>query len=417
MITPAPASRLLAGPPPSGEPESYDAHRARLGPLPPAHGNGDLITTLEDSGLLGRGGAGFPVGRKWRAMAGRATGRAVIVANGAEGEPPSHKDRTLMVNRPHLVLDGAALAAEAVDADEIILYIGEEHEEAVATMRHAMRERRSDIRRPMRLVEAPIGYVAGEASAAVHYINAGDARPTTTPPRMSQVGVGGHPTLVQNVESLAAAALIARYGDDWYRSAGRLARKGTALVTVTGPVSEQGVREIELGTPLGEVLEAAGGRRADMSAVVLGGYFGTWASLDEAWDLPLDPDSLHDAGLTFGCGIIGALGVGSCGVSATAEILGFLARESAGQCGPCVYGLGAIAEAMRRIAHGAGTGADVEGLHRWGAQVPGRGACHHPDGAVQLMASAVLTFGDEIDYHVRTGRCSVTRARLGHGQG
>lgn len=417
MITSTPAERLLAGPPLTGEAESYDSHRARLGPLPPTYGNGDLITTLETSGLLGRGGAGFPVGRKWRSMSGRRTGRAVVVANGAEGEPPSFKDRTLMAARPHLVLDGAALAAEAVDADEIILYIGEEHEEAVAAMRQAMRERRGDIRRPMRLVEAPIGYVAGEASAAVHYINAGDARPTTTPPRMSQVGVGGHPTLVQNVESLAAAALIARFGDDWYRSAGRLACKGTALVTVSGPVSRQGVREIELGTPLGEVLEAAGGRREELSAVVLGGYFGTWTRIDEAWDLPLDPVAMHEVGLTFGCGIVGALGIGSCGVSATAEIMGFMARESAGQCGPCVYGLGAIAEAIRRIAHGAGTDQDQDNLVRWVSQLPGRGACHHPDGAVQLMASAIHTFGNEIDYHVRTGRCSVTKARLGHGQG
>lgn len=417
MITPATADRLLAGPPLDAGAEPLDAHRARLGHLPPTYGNGDLITTLESSGLLGRGGAGFPVGRKWRSMAGRKTGRAVIVANGAEGEPPSFKDRTLMATRPHLVLDGAALAAEAVDADEIVLYIGEEHEAAVAAMRAAMRERRVDIRRPMRLVEAPIGYVAGEASAAVHAINSGDARPTTTPPRMSQVGVGGHPTLVQNVESLAAAALIARFGDDWYRSAGRLATKGTALMTVTGPVREQGVREIELGTPLGEVIEAAGGRREDIAAVVLGGYFGTWTGIDEAWDLPLDPAVMYESGLTFGCGIVGVLGAGSCGVSATAEIMGFMARESAGQCGPCVYGLGAIAEAIRRIAHGAGTDQDQDNLARWVSLVPGRGACHHPDGAVQLMVSAMHAFGPEIDYHVRTGRCSITKARLGHGQG
>ncbi|HYO42116.1 MAG TPA: NADH-ubiquinone oxidoreductase-F iron-sulfur binding region domain-containing protein [Candidatus Limnocylindrales bacterium] len=417
MITSAPADRLLAGPPLTGEAESYDAHRARLGPLPPTYANGDLITTLESSGLLGRGGAGFPVGRKWRSMASRKAGRAVIVANGAEGEPPSFKDRTLMANRPHLVLDGAALAAEAVDADEIVLYVGEEHEAAVAAMRRAMRERRVDIRRPMRLVEAPIGYVAGEASAAVHAINAGDARPTTTPPRMSQSGVGGHPTLVQNVESLAAVALIARHGDDWYRSAGRLASKGTALVTVTGQLGAQGVREIELGTSLGEVVEATGGRREDLSAVVLGGYFGTWTGIDEAWDLPLDPAAMHEAGLTFGCGIVGVLGVGSCGVAATAEILAFMARESAGQCGPCVYGLGAIAEAIRRIAHGAGTDQDQDNLVRWAALVSGRGACHHPDGAIQLLMSALHAFGPEIDYHVRTKRCSITKARQGHGQG
>jgi NADH:ubiquinone oxidoreductase subunit F (NADH-binding) len=417
MINAATPSRLLAGPSLDGSAEPFEAHQARLGPLPSAYGDGDVIELLEASGLQGRGGAGFPVGRKWRAMAGRPSGGAVVLANGAEGEPPSHKDRTLMVNRPHLVLDGAALAAEAVGADEIVVYVGEEHVAAVEAMRRAMHERRSAIRRPMRLVKAPIGYVAGEASAAVHYVNAGDARPTTTPPRMSERGVDGRPTLVQNVESLAMAALIARFGDAWYRSAGRFATKGTALVTVTGPVPRQSVREIELGTTVGEVVEAAGGRREDLSAVVLGGYFGTWAGIDEAWDLPLDPDAMKGAGLTFGCGIVGVLGARSCGVAATAEIAGFMARESAGQCGPCVYGLAAIAEAVRRIARGVGTGTDLADLERWVGQVPGRGACHHPDGAVGLVASAMRTFGDELAHHVRTRRCSATGARLGDGQG
>jgi len=412
LITDQTAHRLLAGPPLGGAPESLGAHVARLGPLPRDAAHGDLIANLEASGLLGRGGAGFPVGRKWRAMAERSRGQAVVVANGAEGEPASFKDRVLMADRPHLVVDGAILAAEAVGADEIVFYIGEEHEHAVAAMRTAIDDRRDGIRQPTRVVTAPIGYVAGEATAAVHYINSGDARPTTTPPRMSERGVGGRPTLVQNVESLAYAALIARFGERWYRSAGRLETRGTALITVSGAVREQGVREIELGTTIGEVAAASGGDADGTRAVVLGGYFGTWASVGDVWDLPLDPAVMKSRGLTFGCGIVGLLPVDVCGVSATAGIMGFMAKESAGQCGPCLYGLRALGDATSRIALGQAGADDLGHVERWTSQVAGRGACHHPDGAVQLMASALDVFGDEFLHHARTRRCSVTGSAI-----
>lgn len=412
MITPPSGQRLLAGPPLDGTSESHHAHLARLGPLPGRSDVRHLIPIIEASGLLGRGGAGFPVGRKWRVLAERRDGSAVVVANGAEGEPASRKDRVLMVTRPHLVVDGALLAAEAVGADEIVFYVGREHVAAVASMRRAIEERADVIGTPMRLVEAPIGYVAGEATAAVHYINSTDARPTTTPPRMSVSGVGGRPTLVQNVESLAYAALIARFGDWWYRSAGRLDTRGTALVTVSGPVGAPGVREIEIGTPLGDVIAGAGGVTTAVGAVVLGGYFGTWAGADAAWDLPLDPAVMKARGLAFGCGMVGLLPADACGVAATAQIMSFMARESAGQCGPCLYGLAAIGDATDRIARGGATRRDVADVERWTGQVAGRGACRHPDGAVALMASALDVFGDDFDAHARTGRCRVSGASL-----
>jgi NADH:ubiquinone oxidoreductase subunit F (NADH-binding) len=393
--------------------EGLDAHRARLGPLPGAHDVGEVIPALEASGLLGRGGAGFPVGRKWRAMAERRRGEAVIVANGAEGEPPSAKDRVLMTHRPHLVIDGALLAADAVGADEVVFYVGMEHEAAVAAMQQAIAERAIETRHPLHLVTAPVGYVAGEASAAVHYINAADARPTTTPPRMSERGVAGRPTLVQNVESLAYAALISRFGADWYRSLGRHGSKGTALITVTGAVREPGVREIELGVSVGEVVEEADGSREQIQAVVLGGYFGTWATVDDAWNLPLDPGAMKARGLTFGCGIVGLLASDQCGVAATAEIMAFMADSSAGQCGPCLYGLGAIGEATRRVAVGRAGASELDNIVRWTSQVSGRGACRHPDGAAQLMTSALNAFGDEFAVHARTGRCSISGSLAG----
>jgi NADH:ubiquinone oxidoreductase subunit F (NADH-binding) len=404
--------RLLAGPPLDGAAERLDAHRARLGALPRERDRRDLIGDLEASGILGRGGAGFPVGCKWRTIAERPSGRAVVVVNGAEGEPASFKDRTLMTYRPHLVVDGAILAADAVDADEVIFYVGSEHGAALAAVGGAIEERRSEFRRPVRLLTAPVSYVAGEASAAVNFINTGDARPTTRPPRVSERGVGGVPTLVQNVESLAYAALIRRFGATWYRSAGRFQSRGTALVTVTGAAATAGVQEIELGTTIGEVAAAAGACTDGIQAVVLGGYFGTWARTGDVLDLPLDPAVMQHRGLTFGCGIVGLLSTEVCGVAATADIMAFLATESAGQCGPCVHGLRSIGDATRRVADGRAGVAEIGHIERWTSLVEGRGACHHPDGAAQLMVSALNVFGDEFVHHTRTGRCSVTGSRV-----
>lgn len=412
MISNPIARRLLSGPPPDAGPESFLAHLARLGPLPRDDARRDLILNLDASGLLGRGGAGFPVGRKWRAMADRSRGRAVVVANGAEGEPASLKDRTLMAIRPHLVVDGAILAAEAVGAEEIVFYVGVEHGAAVVALSRAIDERRTEIRIPARVVAAPVGYVAGEATAAVNFINTGDARPTTTPPRVSERGVAGRPTLVQNVESLAYAALIARFGDSWYRSAGRRDLGGTALITVSGAVREPGVNEIEIGTTIEEIVAESGGLAAETQAVVLGGYFGTWARAKDVWSLPLDPAEMRSVDLTFGCGIVGLLPVDACGVSATARIMTFMANESAGQCGPCVYGLRALGESVTNVADGRADGEVLARLEHLTVQAGGRGACHHPDGAVQLMTSALNVFGDEFRHHARTGRCSVSGSRI-----
>lgn len=405
--------RLLAGPPLGGTAEPFADHLERLGGLPPVGRDADdIIASLEASGLLGRGGAGFPVGRKWRAMVGHEHGRAVVVANGAEGEPGSAKDRVLMTHRPHLVIDGALAAARAIATDEIVFYVGGEHSTAVAAMSQAIEERRRELGPRSRLVCAPIGYVAGEASAAVHHIERGDPRPRMTPPRTSESGLWGRPTLVQNVESLAYAALIARYGERWYRAVGRADSPGTALVTLTGATREEGVREIELGTTVGEIATSAGATMTDVGAVVLGGYFGTWARTAAAWDLPLDPVPMRAHGLTFGCGIVGLLPARACGVAATARIMAFMAAESVGQCGPCVYGLAAIGDASRRIADGSGEPGLVADLERWTSQLPGRGACRHPDGAAQLMASALEVFGPEFAHHARTGRCSISGTRV-----
>ena len=399
--------RVLAGPPLSAGPESLVDHERRLGPLPPAAG---LIASLGASGLLGRGGSGFPVARKWAAVADRSAGRAVVLANGAEGEPLSSKDRALMTARPNLVLDGAELASAAVGADRIILYVGGEHTTALAAMEQAAIERAAARRGrqtpvPIELVAAPHSYIAGEESAAVHFVNEGDARPTTKPPRPFERGVGRRSTLVQNVESLAHVALIARYGETWYREMGSGPTRGSAVVTVSGAVGHAGVTEIAHGTTTRDLATIAGAADG-IGAVLLGGYFGGWVRAHEAWDLPLDPVALRSVGSTFGCGVVHFLPAEACGVRATAGILDFMAGQSAAQCGPCAFGLRAIADAASRVATPSGRAdGDVERLVRWSGQVDGRGACRHPDGAVGLLRSALRVFADEFDRHERSGTC------------
>ena len=404
--------RILAGPAAASGAESLGDHRARLGPLPRGRDAVNAISALEASGLLGRGGAGFPVGKKWRSVAGQPAGPAVVLVNGAEGEPLSAKDRTLMRLRPHLVLDGALLAADAVGADRVALYVGSAHRDARVALHHALRER-PDVTVPVKIFDAPDRYVSGEETAAVHFVNTADARPTTTPPRPYERGVGGRPTLVQNVESLANAALIARFGDGWFREVGRSSTPGSALVTISGS-ERDGVREVEIGTTVAELagMAGAGTHPRHQQALLLGGYFGGWLSAERGWDLPLDPIDLRDAGSAFGAGVVAFLGQDHCGVRATARIMDYMAGQSAAQCGPCAFGLRAIADAAARLANGTGARDDLPRLELWSHQLAGRGACRHPDGAVGLLLSSLRVFGPEWELHTRRRTCS--RELVGH---
>lgn len=383
---------LLAGPA-LGRPEDFDSHRRRLGPRP--RGGQDVIETLERSGLTGRGGASFPVGTKWRTVAGNAGGGSEVVANGAEGEPLSGKDRTLMANRPHLVLDGALLAAESVGAESASLYVGEAHSAALEAIGRALAERPAVERARLRLAPAPHSYVAGEESAVVHFLNEGVATPQAVPPRPFERGIGGRPTLVQNVESLAHAALIARHGDAWYRALGRDGAGGTVLLTVSGAVRRPVVVEVPAGASVDEVVELAGGPSGEPRAMLLGGYFGGWVDGREARTLRLDPPAMRAAGGSLGCGVVYVLGETASPLRETAQVIRHLAEESAAQCGPCFFGLRDLAAATERLATGRAEDRDLERLHRWVGMVRGRGACRHPDGAVVFMESALRMFGPE----------------------
>jgi NADH:ubiquinone oxidoreductase subunit F (NADH-binding) len=261
-----------------------------------------------------------------------------------------------------------------------------------------------------RVVTAADRFVAGEASAVVHWIERGVPTPTATPPRLSTRGLGGRPTLVQNVETLAHLALIGRYGASWFRSAGTAAEPGTMLVTVLGAVREPCVREIAIGTPVGEILSMAGGEAAPLQALLIGGYFGRWADAAAAAAAPFSAAGLAPLEASVGAGLIAALPANACGLAETARVARYLADESAGQCGPCLFGLDAVAGEVQRLAEGRTSSLAI--LRRWLAQVNGRGACSHPDGAVRLVSSALTVFAAELDRHAQGWCCGSAKAAV-----
>ncbi|HEY7014102.1 MAG TPA: NADH-ubiquinone oxidoreductase-F iron-sulfur binding region domain-containing protein [Streptosporangiaceae bacterium] len=362
-----------------------------------------LIEEVRRAGLTGRGGAGFPTGRKLAAVA-AAPGRPVVVANGTEGEPASAKDQVLLATEPHLVLDGAVLAAEMVRARRAVLVV---HAAVRDIVDQAVAERvaaRLD-RVRIQVLTAASGFVAGEASAVVHWAERGIPAPVPVPPRLSERGLHGRPTLVQNVETLAHLALIARYGADWFRAVGTPDEPGSMLLTVIGAVRSPGVAEVEIGLPVTEVIARSGGPAAPLSALLIGGYFGTWVPWATVAGRAFSAAGLSGVGAAPGAGLVAALPADACGLTETARLARYLADESAGQCGPCVFGLDAIAHELAALARGQTGGLPL--IRRWLGQVDGRGACRHPDGAVRMIRSALDAFAPELDQHA-AGWCTGT---------
>lgn len=390
----------MAGPRLLAEPGAPDlaGHLRRYGAAPlDSVAGGRLVDAVIASGLRGRGGAAYPTGAKLAAVA--ATGRRpVVVANAAEGEPACAKDDHLLQRAPHLVLDGLALVAAALDARDAVVWAAPRAERGLTA---AVADRRSAglDRNRLRVLAAAHGFVGGESSAVARRLRGGPAKPAGKMPRPA---AGRVPTLVCNAETLAHVALIARYGAAWFSSVGTAASPGTALLTVRGGVRTPQVLEVPLGASLGTVLHAAGGPAGPVAAVLIGGYHGAWLAPDP--DLPLSVEGLRAAGGVLGAGAVVVLPAGRCGLAETARIAGWLAAESAGQCGPCRFGLPALAEALAGLADGrpgsAQRVAQLAGL------VDGRGACAHPDGAARLVRSALEAFSWDVARHEAGAPCA-----------
>ena len=399
-----PAGQQDGGRPGGGhQGDDLSAHLDRFGPLPYRGGPGLLIPEIAAAGLTGRGGAGFPVHRKLAAVAGHRPGRAIVAGNGAEGEPASDKDKTLLREVPHLVLDGLQLAAETVRASSTVLYVCCGHQlRDQLTAVIAERAGRGIEHAPVRLAVAPPRFLAGQEPALASRISGGAALPRFTPPQAGLTGGGGRPVLVQNVETLAQLALIARYGAAWFRGAGTPDEPGTMLCTLRQADGSVGVAEVPIGTPLAGLLDLDGA-----GAVLAGGYHGSWLPAGQAAGLMLSNADLRPFGASVGAGVLAALPASRCGLAETARVARYLALESAGQCGPCLNGLPRIAAALAQVARMRPPRGVLADLRRWAALMEGRGACHHPDATVRFVRSALRTFAAEIRRH-QQGGCSAT---------
>jgi NADH:ubiquinone oxidoreductase subunit F (NADH-binding) len=387
--------RLLAGP----APDSLPAHRARFGSRPDVErhrGRGPLLDLLESIALAGRGGGHFRVATKWRAVL-VAGGGGMVVANGAEGEPASAKDAALLTHRPHLVLDGLACAAAAVGATRTVVWL---HEGAIASHRAlavAVDERRAArlLEPAVQIMTGPDGYLTGESSAVIRAVSGGPALPQFRRVPAASRGVDGLPTLVHNVETLARIAMVARAPIADYRD--------TTLVTVLGG-GRRTVLELDPTATIAAAVDATAQTTGHPHAVLLGGYGGSWMPWAAAADLRLEHKALRAAGAGLGAGVIAPLPAHACGLAETAAVVDYLARAGARQCGPCLFGLRAIADLLLELSRGDGGRGHLRRLRRYAGEVDGRGACHHPDGVVRLVWTALATFQEDIAEHTR-GRC------------
>jgi NADH:ubiquinone oxidoreductase subunit F (NADH-binding) len=364
------------------------AHRAGHG-RPMVADVDDLQRLADAAGLRGRGGAGFPFARKLAAVADRG-GRPVVVVNLSEGEPASFKDAALALVAPHLVLDGAASAARALGVRVVHLVVPGEERAVEHAVRGAVAERRAEEPIRWRVHRAEPRFVAGQARAVIELLAGRENLPVTSWEPEAVRGLRNRPTLLSNAETFAQVGALLTAGDT-------SATPGTTLLTLSGDSTAPRVLEVPHGTPWSDLL----GDDLD-HPILLGGFHGTWVPPGGLAGLSVDRDELAAHGLALGAGVVLPLPGPACPLTRTAAVTDYLARQSAGRCGPCFHGLPALARAVRELEAGAGSTARAEQLV---GLVTRRGACAHPDGTARLVTSLLAAFSTEHELHAR-GECA-----------
>ncbi len=370
-----------------------------------------LIARLKESGLRGMGGAGFPTGSKWEIVR-KATGAPkYVVCNADESEPGTFKDRALLDQAPHLVLEGMLAAALVIGAAEVVLYLRHEYEPQhhafLGELEHARAAGWLERCPPTRVFISPGGYICGEETALLEALEGKRAEPRNKPPFPGTHGLFGRPTLINNVETFALVPAIALRGADWYRSTGRNGGVGPKLLALSGDVVRPGVYEVPLGLTVGEFLdECGGGVRAGraLKAVMPGGP-SSGVLPSTMLDTPLEFRALAEVGSMLGSGAVVALDDRRCMLDCALNVVRFFRNESCGKCVPCRAGSQHLVEILERWQRGEGTESDLPVVDELSRAMVDASICGLGQVAPLPLTSALKYWPDELLSHIRSRHC------------
>ena len=377
-----------------------------------------VIDEIEKSGLRGRGGGGFPTGRKWRFTAANKGGKSYVVCNGDEGDPGAFMDRSIMEGDPHKLLEGMAIAAFAIGADEGYIYVRAEYPLAITRLRKAIKDAEarhflgqnimgSDFSFTLHIKEGAGAFVCGEETALIASIEGERGMPRPKPPFPANKGLFGRPTLINNVETLANIPVIMLKGADWFSSFGTETSKGTKTFALTGEVNNTGLIEVPMGTTLREIVfDIGGGIRGGkkFKAVQIGGPSGGCLT-EEHLDLPMDYDSLIKAGAMVGSGGLVVMAEDTCIVEVARFFMNFTQHESCGKCVPCREGTKNMLKILEKIVAGKGEMKDLDILEELALSVKEGSLCGLGKTAPNPVLSTLKYFRDEYIAHIKDKRC------------
>lgn len=377
-----------------------------------------VIAEIEKSGLRGRGGGGFPTGRKWRFTAANRGGKSYIVCNGDEGDPGAFMDRSVMEGDPHKLLEGMAIAAFAIGADEGYIYVRAEYPLAIKRLRKAIADAEerhylgknimgSDFSLTIHIKEGAGAFVCGEETALMASIEGERGMPRPKPPFPANKGLFGRPTLINNVETLANVPVIMLKGADWFASLGTETSKGTKTFALTGEVNNTGLIEVPMGTTLRQIVfDIGGGIRGGkkFKAVQIGGPSGGCLT-EEHLDLPMDYDSLIKAGAMVGSGGLVVMAEDTCIVEVARFFMNFTQHESCGKCVPCREGTKNMLRILEKIVAGKGEMKDLDTLEELAQSVKEGSLCGLGKTAPNPVLSTLKYFRDEYIAHIKDKKC------------